>query len=416
MTNTLVVEMDEELAESVAMSASTQDHVPVGEAIVFSGFRWNANNTPERVALVLGQAGWRVLYCSNTSSFLHEGSGKRSKLSESVEGLEPWIVGQRLNLLPVVDGWQAKLLVAQVLRNARELGFQRPVVMYPHGIWFAAVAREFKKRNLPCVFLCMDHTGKREWEALASEADLVFAVPPSMYQLLKAEFRDKVRLIPQIGPGLNTEHTSGAESEASARWEKIPRPRLAYVGAPNDRLNPALFAQVLAEHPEWHFLTCGQMTNVSRPNLHNIGWVGPQEIAGICRAIDVGFMPYDCRIDFNLHCVPLKLFDYFGAGLPVASTPILCLQEYKDLVYLGETAEELAQGIRNALAEASDDPRREERRRIARAHSPQEMAKLLPAVLIAAFGKSHGLGGKRDAATDGRAAAAEESWADRRRR
>ena len=406
--------MSEELAEIVPMNGRAQDRAPTGEAIVFSGWRWNSNGTPERVALALAQAGWRVLYCSNASSFLREGSGRRSRLAENVQGLEPWIFGQRLNALPVLDGWQAKLLVAQVLRHARELGFQHPVVMYPHGIWFAAVAREFKKRNLPCVFLCMDHTGKREREALASKADLVLAIPPTMYQILKQEFGKKVRLIPQIGADFGRENISDREPGLEARWESVPRPRLAYLGAPNNRLDVDLLAQVLEEHPEWHILTCGETPNLARPNLHNVGWVGSRETSAICRAIDAGFMPYDCRIEFNLHCVPLKLFDYFAAGLPVVSTPILCLREYKDLVYLGETAEELGQGIRNALAETPHDPRRVKRRRIAREHSPQEMAKLLQAILAEAFGKSHGVGEGQNAATQG-GNAPEDLRADRRK-
>ncbi len=406
--------MSEELAEIVPMSLRAQDRAPAGEAIVFSGWRWAANGTPERIAFALGQAGWRVLYCSNASSFLREGSGRRSGLAENVHGLEPWIVGQRLNALPTVGRWQAKLLVAQVLRHAWELGLQRPVVMYPHGPWFAAVAREFRKRSLPCVFLCLDLAEKKEREVLAGEADLVLAIPPTMCQLLKEEFGDKVRLIPQISADPGSEKISGSKSGVAARWESIPRPRLAYLGAPNDRLDGGLFARVLAEHPEWNFLTCGQTPNVVRPNLHNVGWVGPREISAICRAIDAGFMPYDCRSEFNLHCVPLKLFDYFAAGLPVVSTPILCLREYKDLVYLGETAEELGQGIRNALAEAPDDPRREERRRIAREHSPQEMAKLLQAILTEAFGKSHGFGEGRNSAADSRNAT-DEPWRDRRK-
>jgi glycosyltransferase involved in cell wall biosynthesis len=411
--NAQVARMGEELAESVAMKATKQDRAPVGEAVVFSGFRWGAKNTPERVALALGQAGWRVLYCSNASSFLREGSGRRSKLAENVQGLEPWIFGQRLNALPIVDRWQAKLLVAQVLRHARELGLQRPVVVYPHGIWFAAVAREFRYRNLPCLFLCMDHTEEEEREALANEADLILAIPPTMYRLLKEEFGDKVRLIPQISADFGQGNISDREPGLEARWESVPRPRLAYLGAPNDRLDVDLIAQVLEEHPEWNILTCGQTPNLARPNLHNVGWVGSREISAISRAIDAGFMPYDCRIEFNLHCVPLKLFDYFEAGLPVVSTPILCLQEYKDLVYLGETAEELAQGIRNALAEAPDDPRRAERRRIAREHSPKQVANLLEAILTEVFGKSHAVGEGGSAAAGNRNAA-EKSFTDRR--
>jgi glycosyltransferase involved in cell wall biosynthesis len=92
-------------------------------------------------------------------------------------------------------------------------------------------------------------------------------------------------------------------------------------------------------------------------------------------------MPYDCGIPKNLHCVPLKLFDYFACGMPVVSTRIVFLQEYEDLVYLGSTADELADAISQALTEPADSPKRGRRIAVAREHSIGRSAQFLASIL-----------------------------------
>ena len=92
-------------------------------------------------------------------------------------------------------------------------------------------------------------------------------------------------------------------------------------------------------------------------------------------------MPYDCSDDKNLHCFPLKLFDYFNAGTPVVSTPVLSLRDYSDVVYFGETARELAEAVGEALSEPRSSPMRLRRQEIARAHTTEVLGKRLEEVL-----------------------------------
>ena len=66
---------------------------------------------------------------------------------------------------------------------------------------------------------------------------------------------------------------------------------------------------------------------------------------------NVGFMPYEISDPHNLHCVPLKLFDYFSAGLPVVSSKLLNISQYKELLFLCETAEEFESAIEKSLKE-----------------------------------------------------------------
>jgi glycosyltransferase involved in cell wall biosynthesis len=155
---------------------------------------------------------------------------------------------------------------------------------------------------------------------------------------------------------------------------EIPRPRLAYIGPASDRLDLPLIEGLLRKHPEWQLITFGGDRCVSLPNAHVLPWINWREIPAIIRSCDVGFMPYECATQKNLHCVPLKLFDYFAAGLPVVSTPISYVQAMNGLVYVGDSSSSLALAVRQALAEPPDSPSKERRKQIAQAHSIEVIA------------------------------------------
>jgi glycosyltransferase involved in cell wall biosynthesis len=352
-----------------------RDALAEREAIVLSSWDWEANNIPERIAISLGRGGWRVLYCSNPATFLRRIGEKRVTLAENVEGVRPGFVGHRLNVLPMVQKWQAKLLVNRILDQAGQMGLSRPIVFYPHGYWVVDVAREFKRRGFRVIFVCMDYLAIDDPIEHAAAADLTLVIPRTMYSMLRAKFGEKVRLVPEFGPELAV--IESTDLRVPAPLEAVPRPRLGYLGPPADRLNTRLLREVLAAHPEWHFVACGSLAGVNLPNVHDIHWLSPPQVAQATRGLDVGFMPYNCADERNLHCVPLKLFDYFAAGLPVVSTPLIHLWEYQDMVYLGDTAGDLAEGIRKALAESRNDPRRGKRRRIAQHHSMDELSRTL---------------------------------------
>ncbi len=83
-------------------------------------------------------------------------------------------------------------------------------------------------------------------------------------------------------------------------------------------------------------------------------------------------MPYDITDPHNLHCVPLKLFDYFSAGLPVVSSKLLNISQYKELLFICETAEEFESGIEKSLKEGVESDACEKRKMIYQSHSTRK--------------------------------------------
>ena len=164
-------------------------------------------------------------------------------------------------------------------------------------------------------------------------------------------------------------------------FPNIPRPRLGYLGPIFARLNLGMLREVLSANPQWNFVYFGHSNDLPLANAYAMGWHPPEKLPGFVASFDVGIMPYDCFEEKNLHCSPLKLYDYFLAGTPVVATPILELLEFRDLIYFGESPREFSSAIEAALQEPPDSAKRLRRMEVARAHSTEALGQRLEEVL-----------------------------------
>jgi glycosyltransferase involved in cell wall biosynthesis len=223
----------------------------------------------------------------------------------------------------------------------------------------------------------MDYPEGYQYE-LIEISDRTIVIPKAVYSKLRAKYGDKIQWIPQ-SIWLNDCVTSGHCEPPE--FAAIPRPRLGYLGPIHARLNLSLLAKVLSLRPDWQFICFGGGEELPLPNVHNMAWRPPEQLAACVAALDVAVMPYDCFEDRNLHCVPLKLFDYFLSGIPVVSTPVLSVEAFSDIVYIGDTALEFVRATESALAEPSTSPKRRLRVESARAHSTDALSVRLLEVL-----------------------------------
>ena len=346
-----------------------------------SGWYWDNFNVPERMALALARAGSRVLYCENPVSFLKHSPRTLTEVEKGVFafGLKFVGLGRQLNSLPVLGQLQAKCLANQIIGNARKLGLRDPIFVYPHGDYSLSLCREFKRRGFRLVHVSMDYELELQINHV-SESDLTLCIPYAAYRELYAQFGDKVKLLPQFSAAEDAESVAREPLDPPV-LARIPRPRLGYLGNLTGRVSIPILAEILTEHPEWHFVSFGEANWLSLSNEHDMPWQAHGEASHVVDGLDVGFMPYDCAVPKNLHCVPLKLFDYFARGIAVVSTPIVYLSEFRDLVYLGSTPEELSKAIAEALMEPEHSPKKAKRQAIAREHSIGNLSRLLVTML-----------------------------------
>jgi len=349
------------------------------DAIVFSGWSWEAFNVPERIALAMRQLGARVLYCENPVSLIHRTRPGLREVEPGIYSFQPYFYGTRLNAFPPLRSMQARKLAAQVFYQSESLNLREPIFFYFFLRDLLPLCMQIKKK-FALVNVQMDY-GQPESSEHASLSDLTLAIPRSAYDKLRAEFGDKVRLIPQVVDFRAFSAVRNGDRAEAPALRDIPRPRLGYLGPAYNRLNLPALEELLCMRPDWHFISVGGSPVLALPNAHAIPWQSQETLPQCVASLDVGFLPYSCKDIRDLHCVPLKLFECFALGLPVVSPRLVNLQEFTDVLYFAETPAEMAAAVEQALGEPRDSLKRKRRIDIAREHSVESLAQLLQRTL-----------------------------------
>jgi hypothetical protein len=217
---------------------------------------------------------------------------------------------------------QSRLIADQISQCAKELNLANPIFLYPYMERILPVCRELKRRGHYMVHVSGDYPQPKLLEHVAL-ADQAFTVIRTSFHRLRAEFGEKVHFLPELAPSLDDQIRLSQGNVEHPALAGIPRPRLVYIGAPQERLHAELLREILTARPDWHFVHFGRAGARDLPNSHGLSWIPKDKLGEILAGTEVGFMPYDCRNEREFNCAPLKLFDYFAAGLPVVSTPIV---------------------------------------------------------------------------------------------
>jgi glycosyltransferase involved in cell wall biosynthesis len=350
------------------------------DVIVFSTWGWETFNVPERIAVALAMRDFRVLYCAMPVSRFRGHSRQLREVYPKVHAFVPEYLGAKFRGIPAIDSWQWKLVASQIQQQSISLGMKDALFLYSHVNGIGTLCKEMRAMGSRLVHICMDYPEPYQYDLIAlSQRTLV--IPKTVFHKLRARYGEKIFSIPQ-SIHLNVgKFNSKNRLPPDSVLQRLTRPRLGYMGSIFTRLNLPLLRSVLQAHPDWQFICFGDISSIRLPNVHGVSWCSPDELPLYIASIDAGVMPYDCFEEKNLHCVPLKLFDYFAAGLPVVSTPVISLKEFSDLIYFGDTPESFTRAIERALSEPADSPHRKRRVEVAFEHSTEALGRRLEEVL-----------------------------------
>jgi len=141
----------------------------------------------------------------------------------------------------------------------------------------------------------------------------------------------------------------------------IQQPIVGYFGALDDhKLDIGFVERVVDLLPDVSFVFVGKASsNYSDLTVHDNVWLLGQkdyeQIPHYGKCFDVAIIPWR-KNRWTEAANPIKLKEYLALGKPLVSTPAFTeLQEYLDVVYRAETAEDFAECVMKALAENSPE-------------------------------------------------------------
>ena len=140
----------------------------------------------------------------------------------------------------------------------------------------------------------------------------------------------------------------------------LPRPRIGYVGAINDKLDVHLLLQVAEAYSRASMVMVGPVRPASegtrqgiemlraRPNVHFVGRVSMEQVPRFVAACDVGLLPYQLNAwTRSIH--PLKMYEYLACGLPVVATDIPSVRDEQDVIHIAADSRSFVEAIRQVL-------------------------------------------------------------------
>jgi glycosyltransferase involved in cell wall biosynthesis len=200
---------------------------------------------------------------------------------------------------------------------------------------------------------------RRERE-LIERADLVLVTSEALLQS-KGDFNVNTHWVPN-GVDYAAYAEASRRKREPERLAQVPRPRIGYIGAINDKIDTALLLAVARAHTEASLVLVGPVRLTARvaqreaealqqlTNVHLIGRVPGEAVADYVAACDVGLLPYR-QNEWTRHIHPLKLYEYLACGLPVVSTDLPSVRCEAEWVTIAPDTEAFVAAVGAALTD-----------------------------------------------------------------
>jgi len=346
----------------------------------------------------LARRGWKVVYSPGPISWWERGSPSwataslfgsfhdRETVSVYVEGRFPF----RLPSRPRWDRWVVERHARQVSAVA---GSDAAIVCLCHpSLW--PIAARLRPRWL--VYYPYDNFSKEDgWsEALALDeqsvldrADLVVVPTAPIANRLNGVSERRVRVLPN---GVDYETVAGAQaSPCPAVLASIPRPRIAYTGVLNRKLDFVLVEAIAKHRPDWHWVFVGPQLGrpprnappmgrhaaqeeawrrcESFPNVHMVGELPVAQVHAGLHHMDVNVICNRSDEGWWEDAYPLKFHEYLAAGKPVVSTRVASIAHFAGVAEFVVGVDAWIDGLTRAIARGGVGTATE-RRAVARAN------------------------------------------------
>jgi glycosyltransferase involved in cell wall biosynthesis len=328
-------------------------------------------------------AGWDVAYISNPISPWHLLDGLSDDLRRRLRlyragGLRD-LDDHLLTYVPgaVVTPHRAPLLrsrwvhrnwqrasIPNIVSWVRGHGFESPDLLYldsvVQGFWLDAypgVRSVLRVGDRMTAFGGFTGEMQEMQREMAARVDLVIYSARQLEDDVRSLEPRRMQFVPN---GVDVSHFA-ADTNQPEDLTSVPRPIALYIGAMDVWFDFELVDAMAAALPDVSFVLIGpadlaRRSLHDRPNIHILGPRPYSQISGYMHHADVGLIPFDVQRHGDLvnGIHPLKLYEYFAAGLPVVATAWAELVELGSPALLCRSVEDHVQAIRQALSGDAD--------------------------------------------------------------
>jgi glycosyltransferase involved in cell wall biosynthesis len=210
-----------------------------------------------------------------------------------------------------------------------------------------------------------DMTRKRLWrveEGLLDRVDISIVVSRELLNRKSAPNRE-VFLV-ENAVDIEKYDVRRIDTVAPEDLARIPRPRLGYSGLIGSRLDLKLLRNLARARPNWSIVLVGKVDRRGceddiaalngLTNVHFLGEKPYSEVPDYVLGFDVGLLPY-CNNLETRNISPLKMYEYLAAGVPVVSTDIPAVENYREVVDARDNAKEFENACAYRLEVDSGD-------------------------------------------------------------
>ena len=302
---------------------------------------------------------------------MKRGWNKLRTLLKGVRELYPniWVLTPRpipLNRFPLVSRINQHVLVSQIRRACRRLGFQRPLLWIGYPQTRFAIGR-FDERLV--VYHATDEyadfPGVDRETVLQMEAECLSRANCVFYAV-KRLYENKRRHNPQsflIPHGVNYKLFSSAQTQSYPLPDELrglQKPVIGFYGLIDEWLDFELLGLIARRIPNASLVLIGKI-NVPLNGLsryQNIHWV-PQkpkeELPKYCRYFDAAIVPYSQGYKRFDTTNPIKIKEYLAAGLPAVTYSFPDLGEkIRPHLFVAKDREDFVAKLRDCLERGKD--------------------------------------------------------------
>ncbi|MBF0278517.1 MAG: glycosyltransferase [SAR324 cluster bacterium] len=246
----------------------------------------------------------------------------------------------------------------------RKLHFQSPLLWTYNPTVGSLIDRiEFSKNIYHCVDELKEAPGmpvellETQEKGFCEKVDLIFTTSPELFKKRK-QWNPNTYYLPNP---CDFEHFNQATKNISiaSDLKEIPQPRLGFIGALSHyKVSTKLLREIAECHPEWQLVLLGQVGEgepgasfdelFTLPNVHFLGPKPYGELPHYLKGFQVSLLP--CPINgYTESMFPLKFFEYLAAGVPVVTTALPALDDYRNICSWCSDHEEFIEAISRAL-------------------------------------------------------------------